>query len=147
MKFKLYVVLDDNYIYGLHWTKQNVDERALNKSQEELAKILKLDLISYFEEQCEEFKSPIKLLGTTFQLKVWSELVKIPYGTVISYKELAIRVGNINSSRAVGTANSKNPISILIPCHRVIQSSGEYGGYAGGTTAKKRLIDCELGIS
>lgn len=77
-------------------------------------------------------------------MKVWKELTKIPYGETRTYKEIAVAVGNPKASRAVGMANNKNPISIVIPCHMVIGSDGKLTGYAGGLDMKKALLDLEL---
>lgn len=81
--------------------------------------------------------------GTPFQREVWKELCRIPIGTTISYAELAIRVGRPTAVRAVGTANGRNPLPIIVPCHRVIGSDGSLTGYAGGTTMKQQLLDHE----
>ena len=82
-------------------------------------------------------------VGTKFQLSVWAELINIPYGKTISYGELAKRLGDPNMSRAVGTANGSNPISIIIPCHRVIGANGHLTGYGGGIERKRWLLDHE----
>ena len=89
------------------------------------------------------FTIPLNPKGTPFQKKVWKELLKIPYGEVISYQELAKRVGNIKAQRAVGGANNKNPIPIFIPCHRVINKNNKLGGYALGLDIKKYLLELE----
>lgn len=81
-------------------------------------------------------------MGTEFQ-KVWAELLKIPYGKTISYKELALRIKNPKAVRAVGTANGKNPICLLIPCHRVIAYDGKLGGYSAGIKIKESLLSLE----
>ena len=83
--------------------------------------------------------------GTAFQLRVWEELGHIPYGETISYGELARRIGDPKASRAVGLANGRNPISILIPCHRVIGANGKLTGYGGGVERKAALLDFERG--
>lgn len=100
-------------------------------------------LAEYFAGARQQFDVPLKLAGTSFQLRVWQELAKIPFGTTITYAELAQRVGQANASRAVGNANGRNPISIIIPCHRVIGASGKLTGYAGGVAKKKWLLDWE----
>jgi methylated-DNA-[protein]-cysteine S-methyltransferase len=82
--------------------------------------------------------------GTVFQQKVWTELLKIPYGETITYMELAIRLGDVKAIRAVGTANGRNPIAIIIPCHRVIGSGNKLTGYAGGIWRKKALLELEM---
>lgn len=84
--------------------------------------------------------------GTPFQREVWKELCRIPIGTTISYAELAIRVGRPAAVRAVGTANGRNPLPVIVPCHRVIGSDGSLTGYAGGTTMKQQLLDHERSL-
>ena len=86
---------------------------------------------------------PLLIRGTFFQVKVWQELQKIPYGQTISYQELAVRVGNPKACRAVGMANNKNNIGIIIPCHRVIGKNGKLVGYAGGLNIKQKLLELE----
>jgi methylated-DNA-[protein]-cysteine S-methyltransferase len=83
--------------------------------------------------------------GTAFQRRVWAELEKIPFGVTISYGELAKRIGNANAVRAVGLANGRNPISIIVPCHRVIGANGTLTGYGGGLERKRWLLDFERG--
>ena len=100
-------------------------------------------LSEYFEGKRKNFDLPLKFYGTEFQNRVWRELQNIPYGKTISYKELAEKTGNIKACRAVGMANNKNPIPIIIPCHRVVGSNGKLTGYAGGLDVKKFLLDLE----
>ncbi|RXJ74615.1 cysteine methyltransferase [Veronia nyctiphanis] len=100
-------------------------------------------LDEYFSGGRKAFDIELDMGGTAFQKKVWQELTDIPYGETISYQELAIRVGNPKASRAVGAANGKNPLSIIIPCHRVIAKNGKLTGYAGGVQAKKWLLEFE----
>jgi methylated-DNA-[protein]-cysteine S-methyltransferase len=90
-----------------------------------------------------EFEAPVVLEGTEFQVRVWRELQKIPYGETISYGELARRIGNANAMRAVGLANGANPIPIIVPCHRVIGSNGKLTGFGGGLPNKKKLLALE----
>jgi len=97
----------------------------------------------YFNGNRKIFDLPLDLKGTEFQKRVWSELLKIPYGKTISYKELALRLGDLKVIRAAGTANGSNPVSIIVPCHRVIGSDGSLTGYAGGLWRKKWLLDHE----
>jgi len=97
----------------------------------------------YLEGKLKEFSLPLLADGTPFMKRVWSELVKVPYGTTTSYKELAEASGNPKAVRAVGTANAKNPIAIFIPCHRVINTGGALGGYGGGLDLKKTLLELE----
>jgi len=106
----------------------------------------KAQLTAYFEGKQTDFDLRLAPEGTEFQLRVWKELQGIPYGTTISYGELARRIGNPNASRAVGLANGRNPISIIIPCHRVIGSSGALTGYGGGLENKRTLLSLESGV-
>ena len=100
-------------------------------------------LREYFAGDRQQFDVPIKLVGTSFQQQVWQQLVQIPFGKTITYAELARRVGKPTASRAVGNANGRNPISILVPCHRVIGTRGKLAGYAGGVEKKEWLLDWE----
>ena len=97
-------------------------------------------LIAYFAGELMEFDLPLRAVGTPFRMRVWAELQQIPYGQAISYGELARRIGNPQASRAVGGANHHNPISILIPCHRVIGADGSLTGYGGGLDMKQWLL-------
>jgi methylated-DNA-[protein]-cysteine S-methyltransferase len=100
-------------------------------------------LDAYFAGELMTFDLEMSLLGTPFQRSVWSQLRAIPYGETISYGELAARVGNPNASRAVGLANGRNPISIVVPCHRVIGANGSLTGYGGGLERKTWLLEHE----
>jgi methylated-DNA-[protein]-cysteine S-methyltransferase len=104
---------------------------------------LRDQLAEYFAGERQEFDVPIRLSGTPFQQRVWRELERIPYGATITYAELARRIGSPTASRAVGAANGRNPISILVPCHRVVGASGELTGYAGGVAQKQWLLAME----
>src|SRR5262249_30585646 len=100
-------------------------------------------LRAYFDGELTAFDLHLAASGARFQQGVWAELRKIPYGSTVSYGELARRLGNPNASRAVGSANGSNPISIIIPCHRVIGSNGKLTGYGGGIERKKFLLEFE----
>lgn len=100
-------------------------------------------LEEYFAGRRQTFSLPLKTVGSVFQKQVWEQLCQIPYGTVISYRELAARVGNPGGYQAVGQANSRNPFPILIPCHRVITINGTIGGYSGGVERKRFLLKLE----
>lgn len=97
-------------------------------------------LNEYFHGTRRDFNLPIRLHGTEFQKRVWNMLTEIPYGVTWSYGELAKRIDNPNASRAVGLANGRNPISILVPCHRVIGADGSLTGYGGGLERKRWLL-------
>ncbi len=102
-----------------------------------------IELEEYFEGRRKKFDIPIKPEGTDFQKKVWQELTKIPYGTYTTYKDIANKIKNKNASRAVGSANNKNPILIIIPCHRVIGSNKKLKGYSEGINYQKMLLKIE----
>jgi methylated-DNA-[protein]-cysteine S-methyltransferase len=101
-------------------------------------------LHEYFSGRRRDFDLPLAFEGTKFQKAVWRQLQEIPYGETISYGELAKRVGSARASRAVGSANGKNPISIVVPCHRVIAAGGKLGGFGGGLPTKQALLDLEM---
>jgi methylated-DNA-[protein]-cysteine S-methyltransferase len=106
-----------------------------------------LELDEYFRRGRKFFNVELQFSGSEFQNKVWNELLTIPYGKTISYLELALRVGDINSVRAVGLANGQNPIAILVPCHRVIGKNGDLVGYGGGIDKKTWLLQHEGAFS
>lgn len=101
------------------------------------------ELQEYLEGRRREFTVPLHPQGTDFQLRVWQVLRTIPYGKTWSYKQVATAAGNPNASRAVGMANNRNPIAIIIPCHRVIGANGRLVGYAGGLDVKEKLLEIE----
>jgi len=100
-------------------------------------------LREYFERKRKAFDLPLEIIGTDFQKRVWKELLKIHYGGTISYKELALRLGNLKTIRAAARANGANPLPIIIPCHRVIGSNGKLVGYGGGLDVKEKLLELE----
>lgn len=103
-------------------------------------------LHEYFQGRRQVFDLPLDLVGTAFQQQVWQALQGIPYGQTRSYKEIATHIGNAKAVRAVGAANGKNPISIIVPCHRVIGASGQLVGFAGGLAYKQTLLRLEQQI-
>ena len=103
------------------------------------------ELGEYFSGKRNSFSVLLKFNGTTFQNKVWNQLLNIPFGKTISYLQLAAGLGDVKSIRAVGTANGRNPIAIIVPCHRVIGSNGSLVGYGGGLWRKQWLIELESG--
>ncbi|HAB51588.1 MAG TPA: hypothetical protein DCE80_05350 [Ignavibacteriales bacterium] len=105
------------------------------------------ELKEYFNRERKKFTVPLDVLGTDFQKKVWNELLKIPYGQLMTYKAIAIMLGNENAMRAVGRANATNHAPIIIPCHRVIASNGKLGGYSGGVSLKEKLLELEGSLS
>ena len=108
-----------------------------------LIKKTKKELAEYLEGKRKRFDIPVQTKGTPFQEKVWNALKQIPYGQTKSYQEIAILIGNPKAVRAVGMANHRNPVGILIPCHRVIGKNGKLVGYAGGLSKKEALLKLE----
>lgn len=102
-----------------------------------------LQLQNYFQGKQKEFVLPLELLGTEFMRNVWNKLLTIPYGKTRSYAEVACLIGNKNACRAVGSANHRNPVPIIVPCHRVIGSDGKLVGYGGGLKIKSYLLELE----
>ena len=151
-------IANDEALYLLEF----VDRRGLEREIERLRKKTKLAIIPgytkainsiemelnlYFKQQLKEFKTPLCLFGSTFQKYVWDELVKIPPGETRSYSEIAVAIGRPTAFRAVAQANGANQFAIIIPCHRVINTNGELGGYSGGLTRKEWLINHERKIT
>jgi methylated-DNA-[protein]-cysteine S-methyltransferase len=130
---------DSDKIIKLGFLKDSKQEEILSPVIDQC----KLELEEYFSGRRKFFSFEMDLRGTAFQVKIWNELLSIPFGKTISYEELAIGVGNIKSIRAVGLANGQNPIAIVVPCHRVIGKSGELVGYGGGLDKKIWLLQHE----
>lgn len=135
---------------GLHWLSFTMGAKARQPEpewREDAAAFRECieQLHEYFAGERREFHLRLAPRGTPFQLQVWEQLRKIPYGATISYGELARRVGNPKASRAVGLANGSNPIAIVVPCHRVIGATGKLTGFGGGLDIKQRLLDLEQG--
>lgn len=118
------------------------DETTNNEIPEELKEVVH-QLEEYFSGNLKEFKLKLAPEGTEFQKKVWRALQEIPYGTTTTYLELSRKLGDVKAIRAVAAANGKNPLWIVVPCHRVIGSDGSLTGYAGGLHRKKWLLDHE----
>lgn len=122
-----------------------IDEELVEEGDSNHAILLQLEeeLSEYFAKKRRSFAIPLSPSGTAFQKSVWDTLLKIPYASTISYAHEAKMFGNPKATRAVANANGKNPISILIPCHRVIASNGSLGGYSGGLWRKEFLLSLE----
>ncbi len=121
------------------------ERRHVRNDADDVPPVLKetaTQLDEYFAGERTDFDVPMELDGTDFQREVWSELTRIPYGETISYGELARRVGRPSAPRAVGQANGRNPIPVIVPCHRVLASNG-IGGYGGGLKVKRQLLAVE----
>lgn len=116
------------------------EEPLVNEEEHFLFSKCEEQLRSYFNGELKEFGLPIRISGTPFQISVWEELKKIPFGTTVSYQTISKRIGNEKAVRAVGQAIGKNPIAIVIPCHRVIGKNNELTGFAGGLNRKRKLL-------
>ena len=123
-----------------------VDERKADVVSNATCAEAVRQLSEYFEGKREDFDLPLELTGTEFQRQVWTELTAIPFGQTVSYGDLARAIGRPSAVRAVGTANGDNPISIIVPCHRVIGSDGGLTGYGGGLDRKEWLLKHEGGL-
>ncbi len=143
----LTLVATDGVLSGLYMTDQrhrppeesfgDPDDTPFAETTEELR--------AYFAGELQDFSVPLHLHGTPFQRSVWAELRRIPYGETRSYGQLADALGNPKASRAVGLANGKNPLGIIVPCHRVVGADGSLTGYGGGLERKQRLLEFERG--
>lgn len=146
----LQIIVKDGFVSGIIFMderdeKNHPDTNESNLSLVDQAALEKCtqQLDEYFLNKRKEFNFPMKQSGTAFQQNVWNELLKIPYGKTISYLQLARQIGNVKSIRAVGAANGRNNLPIVVPCHRVIGSDGSLTGYAGGLWRKKWLLEHE----
>lgn len=135
----LYLVATETHLINIQFTQP---QKALLQTTE-LLSMATIQLDEYFQGKRTVFSLPFKLTGTPFQLAVWKELQNIPYGKTTSYKEIAQKINKPKAYRAVGMANNKNPLPIIIPCHRVISSNGKLIGYAGGLKLKNYLLELE----
>lgn len=135
----LYLVSTETHLINIQFTQP---QKALLQTTE-LLSMATIQLDEYFQGKRTVFSLPFKLTGTPFQLAVWKELQNIPYGQTTSYKEIAQKINKPKAYRAVGMANNKNPLPIIIPCHRVIGSNGKLIGYAGGLNLKNYLLELE----
>ena len=139
----LLLLSDGESLTGLFMNERGVPAGSVEDGDAAPFPLVRAQLAEYFAGQRQAFDLPITLRGTTFQRVVWAFLRDIPYGTTISYGELARRIGSPKACRAVGLANGQNPISIVVPCHRVIGSNGKLTGYGGGLPNKKTLLALE----
>ncbi|MDF2888736.1 MAG: methylated-DNA/protein-cysteine methyltransferase [Lacrimispora sp.] len=135
------VICDDDGVLGVEFGRE-VPNEGQQKATELMSKTVH-QLKEYLIGERMEFDLPLKPQGTAFQKKVWEALCTIPYGQTRSYKEIAVQIGNEKACRAVGMANNRNPISIIIPCHRVIGADKSLVGYGGGLDRKVKLLNLE----
>ncbi len=147
---ELCLLVSDLGLHGVFWQKDWDNEKIKSINQplkysedHPMMALTRKQLCEYFAGKRFEFSLPLVMAGTAFQKSAWAQLLSIPYGETISYEEQAKRLGDSKKARAVGMANSKNPISIVVPCHRVIAKSGELSGFGGGIENKRILLDLE----
>ncbi len=143
---KIYLVASDKGLQSVLFEKQSkstVIKLNLAKKSDRILQAAAIQIKEYLLGERKKFNLKFDISGTVFQQKVWKELSKIPFGQTVSYKEVAKRIQNPRAVRAVGTANGRNPICIIVPCHRVIAADGTLGGYSGGIEFKKKLLAIE----
>ncbi|WP_369263819.1 methylated-DNA--[protein]-cysteine S-methyltransferase [Streptomyces sp. R35] len=145
----LTLVADDGVLCGLYMVGQRhrPQEENFGERDDTLFDEAEAQLKAYFAGELKEFTLELRMAGTPFQRSVWDQLRQIPYGETRTYGELAEALDNVGASRAVGLANGKNPIGIIVPCHRVVGANGSLTGYGGGLDRKKRLLDFEGGAA
>lgn len=145
---RIILTLEDGHLTGL-WFEGEKHSSAIDpswKQDESAFKSIHRQLDAYFAGKLTHFDIPLKVSGTPFQEQVWKALGEIPYGQTWSYAQLATHIGNPKAVRAVGTANGRNPLSIVVPCHRVIGADGSLIGYGGGLDKKAFLLQLEKAI-
>lgn len=142
------IVIEENgkAITKIYLANEDIDDLLVKRQETELLREAIKQLNEYFSGSRNFFDLPLEPEGTEFQKKVWNALKEIPFGETRSYGEIAKKIGNEKAARAVGMANNKNPIMIVIPCHRVIGSNGKLVGYAGGLDIKEKLLNLEKNI-
>jgi methylated-DNA-[protein]-cysteine S-methyltransferase len=143
----LKLVANDNKLVAILWDNEKLNRVKLDEMEEDMDHPILLEtesqLKEYFSGERISFNLPLEANGTKFQKSIWHTLTQIPYGSTNSYKEIAEKIGHPKAVRAVGTAIGRNPISIVIPCHRVIATNGGLAGFAGGLDRKKTLLTLE----
>ena len=137
------IFCENDFIVSIKFIDKNFNSSNIEFKETKLIKDTYKQLSEYFLGKRKFFIVPLKQNGTDFQNKVWNALKKIPYGETRSYKDIAIEIGNPKACRAVGMANNKNKIPIIIPCHRVIGINNKLVGYAGGLHIKMKLLELE----
>lgn len=138
----IFIEESDDHIQQIRFLEEG-ESPETSEEDHILQKECKQQLKAYFDSKLQKFDLPLHFKGTEFQNKVWKKLIEIPFGKTLSYGELSKNLGDPNYVRAVGNANGKNPIALVVPCHRVIGSTGNLVGYAGGLGRKKWLLDFE----
>jgi methylated-DNA-[protein]-cysteine S-methyltransferase len=141
---RLTLVGDERGLQAVLWADDPVPAGAEERAEPMLAETAR-QLDEYFAGNRQRFELPLALSGTPFQLAAWRALADVPYGSTVSYAEQARRVGVPRAVRAIGAANARNPLPIVLPCHRLIGSNGSLVGYGGGLELKRRLLEHEQG--
>jgi methylated-DNA-[protein]-cysteine S-methyltransferase len=142
---RLLLVASDRGLKGIGFPEGKMarqPERGWKADPDRFAEVIR-QLTAYFSGELREFDLELAPEGTPFQLRVWRQLASIPYGTTVSYGEIARRIGSAKAVRAVGAANGRNPLPIVVPCHRVIGGDGSLTGYGGGLSVKEELLALE----
>lgn len=142
----IYLVASEKGLQTVSWEKKSAPLASTLKGKDPETRVLAqavAELEEYFLGRRKNFEVPLDAQGTPFQDRVWAELKKIPYGKTCSYGDIATRLKKKGAMRAVGTANGRNPLPIVVPCHRVIAANQKLGGYTGGTHIKKKLLAIE----
>ena len=142
---RITLVDDDGALVGLYLSEQKhlPTASSLGARDDRVQPALREQLPAYFRGELQLFEVPLAPVGTPFQLSVWTALQQVPYGTTCTYADLATAIGRPTAVRAVGAANGRNPICLVVPCHRVVGSGGALTGYAGGLDRKAFLLDLE----
>lgn len=140
---KIIITANSNNVLAInfHDEKENIKLHT-----NEITNLTKKQLLEYFDGKRTKFDLPLHIVGTDFQKSVWNAMLEIPYGEVCTYKEIAIKINKEKGARAVGGAANKNKFMIVIPCHRVVGSNNKLTGYAGGLSAKEKLLELEKTI-
>jgi methylated-DNA-[protein]-cysteine S-methyltransferase len=139
----LYLVASEKGLSGVFWRKPELPENTPTAKAATFLDQAEAELMEYLAGKRRKFSVALDVSGTEFQKRVWHQLRQIPFGQTVSYREIAQRLGQPKAVRAVGTANGRNPVSVIVPCHRVIAADGTLGGYSGGLSRKTRLLGIE----
>jgi methylated-DNA-[protein]-cysteine S-methyltransferase len=139
----LLLVADDTALIGLYFAGLSPNSDWTRNSSHPILQKTATQLADYFAGKLKTFSIPTRLDGTEFQKKIWYEIARIPYGKTVSYSDLAISAGNPQAIRAAGTSTGRNPISIIVPCHRVVGKNGAMCGFGGGLPRKQFLLNLE----
>lgn len=143
----LRLIANDHALIGVVWQQEHIRRLAkinlVYDDQDPLLQLAQQQLMQYFAGERKSFDLPLEAQGTPFQREVWQALTTIPYGETRSYKDIAQQIGKSLAMRAVGMANGQNPLSIIVPCHRVIGATGKLVGFGGGLDKKKQLLQLE----